>query len=224
MKIKETPIQDRPREKMCAYGPQYLTNEELVSILLGSGTKGFDISTIAKRVSGYLEDNLLTIRDDYSQVYKELQRIKGIGAARASLLLAAYELVSRFNSKRLQVIKSAVDILPFISYISQKRQEYFLCIHLNGANRVVANRVVTIGLIDQALVHPREVFSEAVSNKAAKVIVAHNHPAGGLLPSDEDKSITKNLQKASEILGITFLDHIIISEEGYFSFREEGML
>ena len=99
-----------------------------------------------------------------------------------------------------------------------------MSIHLNGANRVMSSRIVTIGLIDQALVHPREVFSEAVREKAAKVIVAHNHPAGVLYPSDEDIAITKNLLRAADILGILLLDHIILAEEGYFSFREEGLL
>jgi len=223
-RIKETPVWDRPREKLFKNGPSYLTDEELITVILGSGTKENDVFDISKKVFKYLEENLPALHEDFSSFLKGLLNIKGLGAAKASLFAASHELASRLISKKNHVIKSARDILPFISYLYSKSQEYFICIHLNGANRVVSNRVVTIGLIDQALVHPREVFSEAVREKAAKVIVAHNHPAGALLPSDEDIAITKNLEKAAEILGITLLDHIIIAEDGYFSFREEGLL
>jgi DNA repair protein RadC len=215
---------DRPREKLFKYGPSYLSNEELIAVLLGSGSRGNDVFCISKKVMGYLEENVSTVRENFTSFSDGLLKIKGLGAAKAALIAASCELQSRLTGDQKRIIKNAVDILPYISYLATKRQEYFVCINLNGGNRVMSNRVVTIGLIDQALVHPREVFSEAVKEKAAKVIVAHNHPAGNSAPSNEDVEITNNLVRASGILGITFLDHIIITDDGYFSFREDGLL
>jgi DNA repair protein RadC len=223
-RIKETPRYDRPREKLFRNGPSHLTNQELVSLLIGSGTKGNDVCTLAHRVSVYLEENLLGMQENSSAFLRGLCEIKGLGPAKASLFAASFELFSRMSSKRSTVITNAQDVLPFLMPLTSKRQEHFMSIQLNGANRVVSCRVVSIGLIDQTLVHPREVFSEAVRVKAAKVIVAHNHPAGALHPSEEDLEVTKKLCLASTILGIGLLDHIIITEDGYFSFREEGLL
>jgi DNA repair protein RadC len=122
------------------------------------------------------------------------------------------------------VVKDTGDVLPLVSSLAVKKQEYFISITLNGGNRLIAKRIVTIGLLDQALVHPREVFAEAIRERAAKIIVAHNHPAGDINPSREDMKVTENLLQAASILGIEFLDHLIITENGHFSFREEGLL
>jgi DNA repair protein RadC len=219
-----TAIRERPREKLFKYGPTYLSNEELIAVILGSGTRGNDVFCISKKVLGYLEENVSLIRENFPTFFHGLLKVKGLGFAKAALIAASCELQSRLTGDQKHIIKNAVDILPYISYLATKRQEYFVCINLNGGNRVMSNRVITIGLIDQALVHPREVFSDAVKEKAAKVIVAHNHPAGNSAPSNEDVDITNNLVKASGILGITFLDHIIITDDGYFSFREDGLL
>ncbi len=223
-RIRETPTCDRPREKLYRNGPAYLTDVELVVLLLGSGVKGFDVFAIAEKAREFLEENALLLKEDFSAFMQGLIGIRGLGKAKAALFAACCELCSRLHSKKTQTIKSAADIYPFLSYLSAKRQEHFVCVHLNGANRVVSCRTVTIGLVDQALVHPREVFSDAVKEKASKIIVAHNHPAGGLFPSDEDISVTRNLNRAGELLGIALLDHLIIGGDGYFSFREEGLL
>ncbi len=217
-------IFEKPREKLVTYGPSSLSNEELVAIMLGSGTKENDVFQISKKTLNFLEESIWLFKKDFAIFLKRLSKIKGLGIAKASLLAASIELYSRLVNEKGHTVKSVKDIIPFISYLTTKRQEYFVCINLNGGNRVISSRVVTIGLVDQALVHPREVFAEAVKERAAKVVVAHNHPGGGLSPSSEDVQITKNLVKASSILGIVFLDHIIVSEDGYFSFREEGLL
>jgi len=150
--------------------------------------------------------------------------IKGVGTAKAALVAACLELASRFLEGNRKVVRDTGDVLPLISSLAGKKQEYFICITLNGGNRLLSKRIVTIGLLDQALVHPREVFAEAIRERAAKVIVAHNHPAGDNAPSREDVKVTENLAQAADILGIEFLDHVIITETGYFSFREEGFL
>jgi DNA repair protein RadC len=223
-RIKETPRCDRPREKLFRKGPDSLTNEELVAILIGSGTRGMDVRALAKRACLSIEENFLELQNAPAAFMERLRAIKGLGPAKCALFAASCELFSRLSAKKATVIKNARDVLPFLEYLAAKRREHFVCVHLNGANRVVSSTLVSIGLIDQTLVHPREVFSEAVRIKAAKVIVAHNHPAGVLYPSDEDVEITKKLCMASTILGIALIDHIIITDGGYFSFKEEGLL
>ena len=122
------------------------------------------------------------------------------------------------------VIQRAEDVLPLISYIASKKQEYFLCVSLNGANEVIGNRVVTVGLLNMNQVHPREVFVDAISDRAASVILAHNHPSGVLKPSPDDIATTKQLVDAGKILGISVLDHIIITKKGHLSLKERGLV
>jgi DNA repair protein RadC len=208
------------RNKLMKRGPSSLDDEELLGLVLG----GRADRKIWEEVCGTLKKNMWLLRKDFSSIFGMLLNIKGVGAARVSLIAAAIEFGSRLMNEGTHSIKQVRDILPYISYLTKKTQECFVCINLNGGNRVISSRVVTIGLVDQALVHPREVFSDAVKERAAKVIVAHNHPAGVLSPSEEDIQITKNLLHASQILGIAFLDHIIVTEEDYYSFREEGLL
>ena len=142
----------------------------------------------------------------------------------ANTVAAFLELSSRLLDGNRRTVRDTGDVIPLISSLAGKKQEYFISITLNGGNRLISKRVITIGLLDQALVHPREVFAEAIRERAAKVIVAHNHPAGDNSPSKEDVKVTENLSQAASILGIEFLDHIIITDTGYFSFREEGFL
>jgi len=224
LKIKEKSLYERPREKLGRYGPSYLTNEELLQVVLGSGTKGHDVVQISASIMNFLQENSSGLKEDFSLFLKNLNCIKGVGRAKASLIAASLELSSRLNEKKNLVVRDAGDVLPLLSSLATKKQEYFICITLNGGNKLISKRIITIGLVDQALVHPREVFAEALKERAAKVIVAHNHPAGDVTPSTEDIKVTENLAKASSILGLEFLDHVIVTENGYFSFREEGFL
>lgn len=219
----EWAVREKPREKLGKYGPAYLSNEELMQILLGNGVKGCSVVQLSRQVLAYLEENVKCFRDDSPAFLDALVSIRGMGSAKASLVAASLELSSRFlDGKR--TVRDTGDVIPLISSLAGKKQEYFISITLNGGNRLISKRVVTIGLLDQALVHPREGFAEAIRERAAKVIVAHNHPAGDNAPSKEDIKVTENLSQAASILGIEFLDHIIITETGYFSFREEGFL
>lgn len=217
-------VHESPREKLGKYGPAYLRDDELMQVMLGSGIKGNSVSLLAKKIVGILKDNSGVLRDDYPALLKRLGGIRGVGSAKACLVAASLELWSRMFDTKSRVIREAGDVLPLISSLSTKKQEYFVSITLNGGNRLISKRVVTIGLLDQALVHPREVFADAIRERAAKVIVAHNHPAGDVHPSQEDIKVTENLARASLILGLELLDHVIITENGYFSFREEGLL
>jgi DNA repair protein RadC len=217
-------VRENPRENLRKNGPGYLSDEELLQVLLGTGVKGCSVVQLSRRVLACLEENVTRFREDSPAFLDALVSIRGMGSAKAAAVAAFLELSSRLLDGNRRTVRDAGDVIPLISSLSGKKQEYFIRITLNGGNRLISKSVVTIGLLDQALVHPREVFAEAIRERAAKVIVAHNHPAGDNSPSKEDVKVTENLAQAASILGIEFLDHIIITETGYFSFREEGFL
>jgi DNA repair protein RadC len=148
----------------------------------------------------------------------------GVGDAKATLILAAIEFARRRIKPEGAKIETPADLLPHVRHYADRRQEHFLCATINGANEILNIRVVSIGLIDRTPVHPREVFAEALSDRASAIIVAHNHPAGSLEPSTYDIEVTKQLKAAGVVMGITLLDHIIFNRTGYFSFLETGRL
>jgi len=217
-RIKDLPEFSRPREKLKERGAKALSDAELIAAILGSGGKGLDVmllsSRVAKAISGKKGDLSL----------EELTKIEGIGLAKASQILAGFELARRHIVVETVKITEAKDVLPLIDRITSKQQEYFICISLNGANEVIENRTVTVGLLDRSQVHPREVFADVITDRAASVIFAHNHPSGALEPSNSDLKIQEQLTEAGKILGIKVLDHIIISKKGYYSFQENGLV
>ena len=165
------------------------------------------------------------MKNDFSQVtYENLLNIEGVGSAKACQLLASFELSRRYLIKEVIKISSPTDVLPLVSNIADKKQEYFVCVSLNGAGEVVGNRVITVGLLDHSLVHPREVFADAITDRAASVILVHNHPSGILEPSKQDIIMTKQLVEAGSVVGIKVLDHLIISKKGYLSMKELGLV
>jgi DNA repair protein RadC len=215
--IKDIPNFDRPREKLAAKGPEALSDSELLAILLGSGVKGKDVFQLAHAI-------LRKLDKDKKIDVKALVSIEGVGFARACQIVASFEFARRRLLKESIFIRKAEDVLPLISCIADKKQEYFICISLNGANEVIGNRVVTVGLLNTNQVHPREVFVDAISDRAASVIVAHNHPSGILKPSPDDMAITRQLVEAGKILGIPVLDHVIVTKKGHLSFKEKGLM
>jgi len=216
--IKDLPKHGRPREKLKEKGVGALTDQELVAAILGSGTKGVDVRTMAMKVANLIKENKgLLIRS-------QMVEIPGMGPAKAAQILSAFELARRYLSKETDKICCAQDILPLIADIASKQQEYFVCFSLNGANEVIERRIVTIGLLNQSQVHPREVFADVIADRAAAAILAHNHPSGDPKPSDADRQLHERLTSAAEILGLRILDHVIISRKGYFSFQEQGFL
>jgi DNA repair protein RadC len=216
--IKDLPTFNRPREKMAAQGPEALSDAELLSVILGSGGRGKNVMQVAQSI-------LRTLAKQREKIeLKSLLAIEGIGLAKACQVIASLEFARRRFSNDLLIIKKAKDVLPLIMPIADKKQEHFICLSLNGANEVIGNRVVTVGLLNSSQVHPREVFADAISDRAAFVIFAHNHPSGVLKPSPEDITINQQLIDAGKILGITALDHIIITKKGYLSFKEAGLM
>ena len=215
--LKDIPDIDKPREKMIAKGPAAMTDIELLALILGSGNKGFGVLDLSKRVLSIFDEHAIPTVQNFTT-------IDGVGPAKACQLAAALEFSRRRLVKKSLVIRNAKDIYPLVAHISAKKQEHFLCLSLTGANEVIATRTITIGLLNSSQIHPREVFADAISDRAASVIFVHNHPSGVRDPSKDDNLVTDRLCKAGEILGINVLDHVIIAGHDLFSFREQGML
>jgi len=213
-KVKDIPKQDRPREKLHQKGAHFLTDTELLAILLGSGTPKHDVLTIAEKVLKTVD------AAKGNPTTKELQEIDGVGLAKATIILAALEFSRRRIKPEGLKITFPADVLPLIQHYADRKQEHFICIALNGANEVIASRVVTIGLVNKTQVHPREVLADPLNDRASAIIIAHNHPSGGVMPSNEDVEITRKLKSAGETLGIKLLDHIIFDRKNYYSFLE----
>lgn len=216
--IDQIPEADRPREKLLSKGAPALSDRELLAVLLGKGTPAMDVMTLAGKLARLIDTKGLNVTAE------DLSQFEGIGDAKATLILAAIEFARRRIKPEGAKIETPADLLPHIRHYADRRQEHFLCATINGANEILNIRVVSIGLIDRSPVHPREVFADAVADRASGIIVAHNHPAGQLEPSPGDKEITRQLKAAGENVGIPLLDHIIFNRTGYFSFLEEGDL
>jgi DNA repair protein RadC len=216
--IDQIPKPDRPREKLLAKGAGALSDRELLAVLLGKGTPQMDVMTLAAKLARVIDEKGLNIRAD------DLTGFEGVGEAKATLILAAIEFARRRIKPAGVKIETPADVLPLIRHYADRRQEHFLAITINGANEVLNVRVISIGLIDRSPVHPREVFADAVAERASGIVVAHNHPAGSVEPSPADIDATKQLKEAGKWVGIELLDHIIFNRLGYFSFLENGRL
>lgn len=211
---------DRPREKIAKKGAKALSDQELLAAIFGRGTKNHDVRQISARVALMLQHQSLISYDD-------LLTIDGLGPSKASVLVAAFELARRYgigpDDTPVQITHPE-DVLPLVADIRNRTQEHFLCITLNGAGEVIQSRTVTMGILNHSLVHPREVFADAITDRAASVICVHNHPSGTLTASRQDIDVTAQLAAAGKILGIELLDHLIVTKNGYVSLREEGYI
>lgn len=216
--IHDIPVSDRPREKLIRKGAAALSDKELLAVLLGKGTPGMDVMMLASKLARLIDEKGLDVKAE------DLSQFSGVGDAKAALILAAIEFARRRIKPEGVKIVTPADLLPHVRHYADRKQEHFLCASINGANEILHIRVVSIGLIDRSPVHPREVFADALVDRASAVIVAHNHPSGGLEPSLSDIDITTQLKAAGEIVGIALLDHIIFNRTGYYSFLEDGRL
>ena len=209
---------DKPREKLIKKGANALKNYELLAILLGSGVQGKDVISLSNEIIKLFEDDFENLN------LEKLLSIHGLGLAKASQILSSIELSRRYLIKQNKKITSANDVYEELKEYHNKKQEYFLALYLDGANHLIQTKIITIGILNQSLVHPREVFSYAIEKRCASIIVAHNHPSGILEASSEDINVTKRLKESGKILGIELLDHLIITKDGYLSLKEEGVL
>ena len=211
------PKEERPREKLIRWGAQSLSDSSLLSIMLVTGVRGKNVSCLAKELLDRLE------REKTVPSVAELCKITGLGVSKACAVAAMLEF-GRRKWACGQRVRHPTDVFNLVRHYADRRQERFLCLSLNGAHEVLATRIITIGLVDRTIVHPREVFADPILDRASSVIVAHNHPSGILKPSTEDNEITFRLKNAADILGIKFLDHLIFSENSFFSYRQEGLI
>ncbi|WP_091274608.1 RadC family protein [Alteribacillus persepolensis] len=222
--MKDIPISERPREKMIKEGAERLSTQELIAVLLRSGTKSDSVLQLAQRVL-YHYDGLKRLKEATAE---ELQLINGIGKAKALELNAALELGRRiytYQEEERYIIRTPEDASNYVMEDMRfLAQEHFVVLCLNTKNQVIHRQTLFIGSLNASIVHPRELFKEALRRTAASVICLHNHPSGDPSPSSEDIEVTKRLIECGRILGIEVLDHVIIGDREYISLKEKGYI
>jgi len=220
MKIKDLPKVDRPREKLEKYGPEKLSDSELLAILLRTGSKGINVVELARKILGKFSGSGLAKAD-----FKDLKNTFGLGAAKACEIVACFELGRRLlQNKKSQIYLTPKDVWNELKDIRDNKKEHFVIFFLDARNQEIKREIISVGSLNANLVHPREVFEPAVRHLAAQVILAHNHPAGDPMPSKEDSEITKQLVEAGKLLGIEIRDHVIVSKTNFFSFADHKLL
>ncbi len=217
--IRDWPRIEKPRERLIRYGPGKLSNTELLAILLRSGRKGENVIVFAGRLlKHYTAEKLPHLS------YAELKNCCGLGPAKACEIIACFELGKRLlNGKRERLYLEPAEVWRALQDIRDNKKEHFVVFYLDSHNQEIKREVISMGTLNSSLVHPREVFEPAVKHLAAQVILAHNHPSGNLEPSEDDLTIHKRLAEAGKILGIEVMDHIIVTKQGYCSFKEKGL-
>jgi DNA repair protein RadC len=223
-KISKWPKKERPRERLLQHGPQPLTEAELLGILLGKGTRKKTAIDLGRE----LLDQYESLQKLFSRSPSELMKVKGIGSAKAAILSAAFELVRRLQSQRdipTPSFKRSLEVANhYLPLMRDLRKEVFRVLLLNRANRLIKEVTISEGTLEASIVHPRDVFREAIIEPAAGIILIHNHPSGNPSPSEEDLRITKQLVEAGRLLGIKVYDHIILAGESYRSLADEGLM
>lgn len=219
-KIKDLPKVERPREKLIQYGPEKLSNSELLAILLGSGKKGENVIELANKIlKKFKAESLPNLSFD------DLKNYSGLGPAKACEIVACFELGKRLlKDKKATLIMSPKEVWEELKDIRDNKKEHFIAFFLDTRNQVIKREVVSVGSLNANLVHPREVFEPAVRDLAAQIILAHNHPSGDPEPSEDDLLLTKKLVESGKILGIEVFDHIIVAKDSFFSFKNKGII
>ncbi|MBC7534902.1 MAG: DNA repair protein RadC [Ferruginibacter sp.] len=223
--IKNWPIDDRPREKLLSRGASFLSNSELLSILINNGSKERSALDLAKEVLKLGQDNL----SELGKIsLKELLKIKGIGQAKAITILAALEIGRRRHGSVIlgkTLVKNSREIADYLkTMLKDFNYELFAVIFLNRANKIKHFEIISRGGITGTVADPRLILKKAIEEDATSIVLSHNHPSGNLIPSRADEDITQKIKMAASYFDIKVLDHIIVSEEGYFSFADEGMM
>ena len=223
LKIKDIPINERPRERLINNGVDKLNNEELLALLLKTGIKNMSAKNLANVILKKVGD----IKNLKNITYNDLLKIDGIGSAKACDILAAIELGKRINKEVVSINNLKITSTDMVhkyykDIIGDKKQEYFYCIYLDNSKKIIKDKLLFIGTINQSIVHPREIFKEAYLLSASSIICVHNHPSGSLEPSVEDINLTNRLKEIGNLLGIHVIDHVIITKDNYYSFYENN--
>lgn len=226
MPIKEWPNEERPRERLLTMGPDYLSDAELLAIIIGSGSSASGMNAIETARALLKEHESLEKLSALAP--PEFMKTKGIGPSKASKLCAIFEISKRIHTRKPHPgarIHSSKDAYEFLNgKMNNMKKELFFTLLLNGKNSIIRSEVISVGSLTSSVVHPREAFLPAIKHSAAAVIFAHNHPSGDPTPSPEDKLITRRLYESGEILGIRVLDHIIVGFKSYYSFADNNEL
>lgn len=217
-RMHQIPVLDRPREKLVTKGVAALSDFELNAVVIGNGNASADVMFIARKVQ-----ELLSYGTD-AVTYEKLIKIKGVDKAIASRVLASIEIARRHLVRDVTPVLTLEDTLARLADIRTKPQEHVVCITLDGGQRVIAMRTITVGTLDSVPVHPREIYADAITDRAASVIIAHNHPSGVVRPSQRDVTITQQLAGGGQLLGIAMRDHLILTKNDHFSFQQHHLL
>lgn len=222
--IHDLPVSERPRERLQKLGVAALSAQELLALILGRGIAGESVMVTAQR----LLSQFGSLKGTASASIEELSQVRGIGTAKAAQIKAAFELANRLEgyaeADQKPVVKTPEDVAGLVrGRLKDKRKEHFLALLLDTRSQLIKVAEISVGSLDTSIVHPREVFQEAISASAASVIFVHNHPSGDTTPSEDDIGLTKRLAEAGEIVGIDVLDHVIIGAKSYLSLKREGM-
>ena len=225
LRMLDIPENERPKEKLLRYGAESLSNPELLAIVLRTGTKGENVLNLSQKIIAELNG----LNGILNASVKEMTKIKGVKEAKASQILAIAELFRRFNTyksfnefKRITSPREVANML--YGEMGASNQEVLKLIILNTKNEVIKIKDVFKGSLNSSLVHPREIFNEAIRSSAASIIICHNHPSGDPTPSSEDIKVTTRINESGEIIGIKLIDHIIIGRNNYVSLKEKGIL
>ena len=221
--IHDLPKDERPRERLVKFGEQALSAQELLQLILGQGVAGESVTVTAQKLLAQFG----SLQKLAEASIEELSSIRGIGLAKSAQIKAAFEISRRlstqapsYKSKELTDPEKVYRLIK--SKLKDYHKEHFYIIALNSRGHSIAE--VSVGSLNASVVHPREVFTEAIKNKAASVVFAHNHPSGDPEPSEDDLLLTKKLVESGKILGIEVFDHIIVAKDGFFSFKNKGLI
>ena len=224
IEFKKIPSMDKPRERLVKYGAENLSNEELISIIIKTGSKKYSVKEVALKLLEQIGD-ISKLKDIG---INSITKIDGIGRDKAIELKAAIELGKRVYVNKTdnnKYIKVSSDVYEYIKEdVVLKKQEYFYCLYLDTKNKLIAKKCLFIGTLNNSTVHPREIFKEAYLLSANKIICIHNHPSGDVTPSKEDINITRKINEISIIHGIDLLDHVIIGNDYYYSFKDNNLI
>ena len=222
--IRDLPVSERPRERLYRYGVENLSVPEILALILGRGIAGESVTVTSQRLLSRF-GNLKGISE---ASIEELAGVKGIGPAKASQLMAAFELAKRLEDaeepEKRPIVKTPEDVISVLGgRLKEKKREHFLVVLLDTRGRLIKVSEISVGSLDTSIVHPREVFREALSASAASVIFVHNHPSGEPEPSEDDITLTRRLAEVGELMGISVLDHVITGDRNFQSLKRAGL-